>query len=69
MTTRDKIIEYLRPLPPHKTTIPEIAFKLGVSRVGVATSVRELEMAGRLKIADRKKGRWTIYQVLESMDT
>jgi len=64
MNTREKVFEYLKPLPPHKTTIPEIAFKLGLSRDGVAKAVRELEICGRLKIADRKWGDYTVYKIV-----
>lgn len=64
MNTSEKILEYLKPLPLHKTTISKIAFSLGVSSVGVAKSVRDLEIAGKLRVVDRKRGDWTIYEVL-----
>ena len=64
MNTREKVYHHLKSLPPHKTTIPEIAFKLQVSRDGVAKAVRDLEISGRLKVMDRKMGDWTIYEAL-----
>ena len=64
MSTREKLFEYLKSNPPFKTTIPELAFKIGVSRDGIAKSVRDLEIAGRIRIADRKWGDYTVYEVV-----
>jgi hypothetical protein len=64
MSTREKLFDYLNSRPCFKTTIPELAFKIGVSRDGVAKAVRDLEIAGRIKIVERKWGDYTIYGVV-----
>lgn len=64
MSTREKLFEHLKSNPPFKTTISELAFTLKVSRDGIAKAVRDLEIAGRIRIADRKWGDYTVYEVV-----
>ena len=68
MTTRNKILNYLKSVPAFETTAQDMAFRIKCSLSGTSKALIELLRYGKIKISKRDVGRSgkTIYELTPS---